>query len=362
MSRGRVVKILAALSIAALFYTSLLQPKEAVDHVIEPEHVKVLHKLALSSLQQKCRPGFVRTSMEKLFSHSYNPALLPFIWKNLSNVEGESAQKYHPPFGFRGNLDTLRDIMELLPATGTPFHSKSCQRCIVIGNSGILRGLGFGALIDSHDVTIRLNDAPVKGFEFDVGKKTSIRILYPESALSFANQYDPDTIVAAIMFKGADFKWLEAVIKKKKVSLWTRMWFWRSVVQNLSLPLTNIRVVNLLVVNETATGLLNFAPPTTGSLFFRKKIPTLGVIAITLATHFCDEVNFAGFGYHLERPRMRLHYYGKTRMDNMKYQLNHNVGRETVFLRDLITKGMINDLTGGVQPPKLVNQSVDQVW
>uniref|UniRef100_UPI00358E51E2 lactosylceramide alpha-2,3-sialyltransferase n=1 Tax=Myxine glutinosa TaxID=7769 RepID=UPI00358E51E2 len=355
MSRGRVVKLLTALSIAALLYTSLQRPKEAVEVVIEPELVKVLHKLALSSLQQTCRLGFARTSMAKLFSHSYNPALLPFVWKNLSNIKWEPAQQYHPPFGFRGNLDILRDIMELLPETGIPVHSKSCQRCIVIGNGGILRGLGFGTFIDGHDVIIRLNDAPVKGFEFDVGKKTSIRIIYPESALFFADQYDPDTIVAAIMYKDVDFKWLEAVIQNKKLSLWTRMWFWRSVPQNLSLPLTNIRVVNLLVVNETAIGLLKFTAPSMVSSSIKKNVPTLGLIAITLATHFCDEVNFAGFGYDFERPSMRLHYYDKKQMEYMKYQLKHDVGREVVFLRDLVTKGVIKDLTGGVNPPKLVH-------
>lgn len=34
-------------------------------------------------------------------------------------------------------------------------RSHRCQRCVVVGNGGILRGLELGALIDRFDVVIR---------------------------------------------------------------------------------------------------------------------------------------------------------------------------------------------------------------
>ncbi|XP_076837800.1 alpha-N-acetylgalactosaminide alpha-2,6-sialyltransferase 2-like [Brachyhypopomus gauderio] len=56
------------------------------------------------------------------------------------------------------------------------FERKSpdqCVRCAVVGNGGILNGSGQGKAIDSHDYVFRVNGAIIKGFEEDVGTKTS---------------------------------------------------------------------------------------------------------------------------------------------------------------------------------------------
>ncbi|XP_025016649.1 beta-galactoside alpha-2,6-sialyltransferase 2-like [Tetranychus urticae] len=54
-----------------------------------------------------------------------------------------------------------------------PIH----ETCALVANSGSLSGSMKGTEIDSHDIIIRFNDAPTVGYEVDVGKKTSIRIL-----------------------------------------------------------------------------------------------------------------------------------------------------------------------------------------
>lgn len=47
-----------------------------------------------------------------------------------------------------------------LSASGSaPLHDKisgKCQRCVVMGNGGILKGLELGPLIDRFDIIIRL--------------------------------------------------------------------------------------------------------------------------------------------------------------------------------------------------------------
>nr|DBA27840.1 TPA: hypothetical protein GDO54_008293 [Pyxicephalus adspersus] len=50
---------------------------------------------------------------------------------------------------------------------------KGCIRCAVVGNGGILNGSRKGKEIDEHDYVFRLNGAVIKGFEEDVGTKTS---------------------------------------------------------------------------------------------------------------------------------------------------------------------------------------------
>ncbi|KAM4691192.1 alpha-N-acetylgalactosaminide alpha-2,6-sialyltransferase 2 [Rhinophrynus dorsalis] len=51
--------------------------------------------------------------------------------------------------------------------------SQACVRCAVVGNGGILNGSRKGREIDDHDYVFRLNGAVTKGFEEDVGTKTS---------------------------------------------------------------------------------------------------------------------------------------------------------------------------------------------
>ncbi|PIO23744.1 hypothetical protein AB205_0143910, partial [Aquarana catesbeiana] len=50
---------------------------------------------------------------------------------------------------------------------------KGCIRCAVVGNGGILNGSRIGKEIDQHDYVFRVNGAVIKGFEEDVGTKTS---------------------------------------------------------------------------------------------------------------------------------------------------------------------------------------------
>lgn len=47
----------------------------------------------------------------------------------------------------------------------------------LVGNSGALRLSRFGPAIDSHDVVVRLNQAPVQGYERRVGRRTTHRVL-----------------------------------------------------------------------------------------------------------------------------------------------------------------------------------------
>lgn len=60
-----------------------------------------------------------------------------------------------------------------------------------------------------------MNNAPVFGYEEDAGSRTTIRLIYPESASVLAQEYKNTDIVALVVFKRLDLEWLTSVITKK---------------------------------------------------------------------------------------------------------------------------------------------------
>nr|XP_035944640.1 alpha-N-acetylgalactosaminide alpha-2,6-sialyltransferase 2 isoform X1 [Halichoerus grypus] len=95
------------------------------------------------------------------------------LWDRLS--------QHKAPYGWHGlsrqavnsTLSLLNgsESSELFAASGKPLST--CIRCAVVGNGGILNGSRQGLNIDAHDYVFRLNGAVIKGFEKDVGTKTS---------------------------------------------------------------------------------------------------------------------------------------------------------------------------------------------
>ncbi|KAM9838603.1 CMP-N-acetylneuraminate-beta-galactosamide-alpha-2,3-sialyltransferase 1-like [Aulostomus maculatus] len=86
------------------------------------------------------------------------------------------------------------------------LKSSSVHRriCAVVGNSGNLKGSHYGPLIDSHDVVMRMNFGPSKGYEDDVGTKTTHQIMFPESVIDL----DKSIQLVLFLFEIQDTEWL----------------------------------------------------------------------------------------------------------------------------------------------------------
>ncbi|XP_021783716.2 alpha-N-acetylgalactosaminide alpha-2,6-sialyltransferase 2 isoform X3 [Papio anubis] len=97
----------------------------------------------------------------------------PELWDRLS--------QHKAPYGWRGlSYQAIASTLSLLNSSenaklfAPPRDSPpKCIRCAVVGNGGILNGSRQGPNIDAHDYVFRLNGAVIKGFERDVGTKTS---------------------------------------------------------------------------------------------------------------------------------------------------------------------------------------------
>uniref|UniRef100_A0ACD5V932 Uncharacterized protein n=1 Tax=Avena sativa TaxID=4498 RepID=A0ACD5V932_AVESA len=75
----------------------------------------------------------------------------------------------------------LEKLSLVLPET-SPYVPQQFGRCAVVGNSGDLLKTKFGDEIDSYDVVIRENGAPVQNYTEYVGTKSTFRLLNRGSA------------------------------------------------------------------------------------------------------------------------------------------------------------------------------------
>ncbi|BES97638.1 Glycosyltransferase family 29 (sialyltransferase) [Nesidiocoris tenuis] len=73
-------------------------------------------------------------------------------------------------------------IRQAVPKTKLFEPNERYNTCAIVSNAGALNGSNLGRIIDSHDLVLRFNHAPTIGYEKDVGKKTTIRILNSQVA------------------------------------------------------------------------------------------------------------------------------------------------------------------------------------
>lgn len=101
----------------------------------------------------------------------------------------------------------------------------------MVGNSVNLQGSHYGPLIDFQDIIIRymsgscpfvlfrMNFAKIKGYETDVGTRTTHRVMYPESAVDLDNS----THLVLFPFKILDLEWLMKAVSTGFYGRWVNL-------------------------------------------------------------------------------------------------------------------------------------------
>nr|XP_020456090.1 CMP-N-acetylneuraminate-beta-galactosamide-alpha-2,3-sialyltransferase 4 isoform X2 [Monopterus albus] len=308
------------------------------------EHVKMSQK-PNKKWYLRCLPVLVLLLLSSVIYYLFYDRLLSisrqtklflkmedFFWR-------EPTSKFALPYGTKGSELMLLKILSKTTNYQMPANIEGlqCKTCAVIGNGFTIKNSSLGSTINNYDVVIRMNGAPVRGYEDDVGNKTTMTLFYPESAShDTVQQMEPSALVVLVPFKQQDLRWLKEILYNEKRNM---KGFWKPPPQIWSADDSNIRVLDPHFLQQTADRLLHIP------LDFTKQEsvhPTMGILAVFVALNYCDVVHVAGFGYpQSNNPNDPIHYYEDVHTMKSMKNSHHDLKREAATLKRLKDSGAI---------------------
>ncbi|XP_072248946.1 CMP-N-acetylneuraminate-beta-galactosamide-alpha-2,3-sialyltransferase 4 isoform X2 [Leuresthes tenuis] len=171
----------------------------------------------LNSSKSQCGGWLTQKKWESLnFNISRQTQLFlkmkDFFWR-------DHQSKQTLPYGIKDSELLLLKVLAVTSNYQMPakLENRECRTCVVIGNGFVIKNSYLGSAINKYDVVIRLNNAPVRGYEEDVGNKTTLRFFYPESASDNPGLHnEPGTLMVLVPFKQQDLRWVKEIVYDEK--------------------------------------------------------------------------------------------------------------------------------------------------
>ncbi|XP_037330714.2 CMP-N-acetylneuraminate-beta-galactosamide-alpha-2,3-sialyltransferase 1-like [Pungitius pungitius] len=200
---------------------------------------------------------------QPFLSRNSNLSEEDFNWWRVIQRGGGTISEY------RRNMSRVFKLIPANPPLEEPIPGR-CRTCAVVGNSRNLLNSHYGPFIDFQDYVIRINRGHSKGFEADVGKRTTHQVMYLESR----SQLDDTTRPVLFTFKMRDLEWITSVLRpqpSRKKSLFNK---------------DLVMIVNPAFMRNIH------------HMWLQKKgaYASTGFMSLVLALHICDEVHVFGFG------------------------------------------------------------------
>ncbi|CAH1265354.1 ST8SIA2 [Branchiostoma lanceolatum] len=212
--------------------------------------------------------------------------------------------------------------------------------CAVVGNSGILLGSHCGVEIDSKDYVIRIDVPVVRGYEKDVGRRTSMTIF---------NLSTPKRIKRSSRLKNRTQDVYESRLRDIGGTT--------LVTDKVSRPgIKRVGKKYHLYFNlYSARGILNGGINPLASRLAGKKMgggsATTGLVTVLMMTTFCDHpylYGFFPFQKDANNTPIPYHYYPGDFIKPIEQNAggHHHMAREYDFFRDLHKQGVLKMQVG----------------
>ncbi|XP_048222518.1 alpha-N-acetylgalactosaminide alpha-2,6-sialyltransferase 2 isoform X2 [Perognathus longimembris pacificus] len=350
--------VLLALYSWALEQSPRPRPGPRVRHVLSPQ--AFLQTKAWKSGPRKNRPCQHPLSLaiqhHQRFRGLFNLSIPVLLWGGLFTPElWDHLSRHGGPYSWQGlsrqaiasslSLLNSSESARLLPAPGT--RPAGCLRCAVVGNGGILNGSGQGVHIDAHDFVFRLNGAVIKGFEHDVGTKTSFYGFTVNTMKNSLISYQHLGFTSVPQGQDLRYIFIPAGVREYLML--------RSAILGVPVPegpdkgdrphtyfgpeasarkfkLLHPAFISYLTQRFLKSKLIN---TNFGNIY----MPSTGALLLLTALHTCDQVSAYGFitsnyqnysDHYFEREKKPLIFYG-----------NHDLPLEAALWRDLHEAGIL---------------------
>ncbi|CAH1258783.1 ST8SIA2 [Branchiostoma lanceolatum] len=216
-----------------------------------------------------------------------------------------------------------------------PLSIGHYNTCAVVGNSGVLLGSRCGAEIDSMDYVIRMDLPVLRGFEKDVGGRTSLTLL---------NLKTVNRMLLSSQLKNRSQDVYKSRLEDAQGSVL------------LAYPLIRPKITKALQVYKlpfkvltVADGLKHNIIPIAAALSKKKMAaaPTTGLVSVVMMTTFCDRSYMYGFFPFMEdanNQSIPYHYYPDDKLHipfGTGFDDKHDVNKEFDLFRDLHRRGAV---------------------
>ncbi|KAM8945869.1 alpha-N-acetylgalactosaminide alpha-2,6-sialyltransferase 2 [Pelodytes ibericus] len=267
-------------------------------------------------------------------------------WKSLSKRQVPYGWKDLPRQDISSTLKSLNHTANQIMFDLKP--PKECVSCAVVGNGGILNGSRQGNEIDKHDYVFRVNGAITKGFEDDVGTKTSFYGFTVNTMKNSLLAYEEDGFTQTPQGPDVHYIFIPSDIRDYVML--------RSAILGVPVPdgYDKGDTPSKYFGPETSPQKFKFLHPEfllySKDRFLKSEIlkseyahlymPSTGGLMLLTALHSCDQVSAYGF----ITPNYRSfsdHYYERVRKP-MEFYANHDMRMEMELWNKLHEKGIMN--------------------
>ncbi|XP_029022688.1 CMP-N-acetylneuraminate-beta-galactosamide-alpha-2,3-sialyltransferase 2-like isoform X2 [Betta splendens] len=258
-----------------------------------------------------------KQSQELFLSDPFSLSEAAFHWWKLIHKDQCSLAT------FRDKVNALFQIFPPNPHVFEP-RPEQCRTCAVVGNSINLKGSRYGRLIDHHHVIIRINHGRTKGYEADVGRRTTHRVMYPESSVHL----DDTTRLILFPFELKDLEWLIRVFTTRFPGP-----KYNSVKTDITGNINLVTVLNPAFMKYVHESWLDS----------EGGYPSTGFMTLILALHICGDVDVFGFG--ADKDGNWSHYFEK--LLNKSHKTGEHPGAyEYKVIKELAKKQKIQFYSG----------------
>lgn len=271
-------------------------------------------------------------------SNAFIPNIRLYVHNNsLSMRDWNRLSHFNNPFGFMEyKYEDVMSAINLVPKPTEPLlvpkpGSNGCIRCAVVGTGGVLTGSKKGEEIDAHDYVFRVNGAATKGFEEDVGNRTSVYVHTAHSITTsewllkkhnYTRAPHDEGIKYVMIPEGMrDFEWIKGLYKREiiKSGSYKNKSPWLSYSGQFNK--SRFYVLHQDFLRYVRNMFLKSSTLSAG--YWAIVRPTNGAFSLFLALHTCDTVS--AYGFMTENYKnYSNYYYDRGVKTHVIFYSNHN--------------------------------------